>query len=213
MATIRRSKANAKAEIFSHLFPISGHTVIPNLGQEEERGGSVGAHSKFSSQACLARWAESWLTLIGKLIHWPQGSQVQRAGREKVGQGQQDKTSWCRPWGAVGGRAELVKGPWAQRQTKDFSLPRHLPASLPPPELKGDRNMPLRQVLMPQQNQPRNNSKQRHLSSWHSEWCGFCRDPYTLRQQAEKLWGHRVVRAAKRLLGPRKPAKACPEKE
>lgn len=32
------------------------------------------------------------MTLIGKLIHWPQGSQVQRAGREKVGQGQQDKT-------------------------------------------------------------------------------------------------------------------------
>lgn len=37
MATIRHSKANAKAEIFSHLFRYPG-TVIPNLGQEEERG-------------------------------------------------------------------------------------------------------------------------------------------------------------------------------
>lgn len=70
-------------------------------------------------QACLARQAESWLTLIGKLIHWPQGSQVQRAGREKVGQGQQDKTPpGVQALGAVGGRAEPGKAPGPKDRRK-----------------------------------------------------------------------------------------------
>lgn len=53
-------------------------------------------------QACLARQAESRLTLIGKLKHsGPRGVRFKvRAGREKVGRGQQDKTPpGCRPWG------------------------------------------------------------------------------------------------------------------
>ena len=65
-------------------------------------------------QACLARQAESRLTLIGKLKHsGPRGVRFKvRAPREKVGRGQQDKTPpGVQALGAVGGRAEPGKAP------------------------------------------------------------------------------------------------------
>ena len=76
-------------------------------------------------RACLARQAESRLTLIGKLIHWPQGNQVQskswegESGPRPAGQ----DPSWGAGPGGCGRQGLSQARPLGPKTEERFQLP------------------------------------------------------------------------------------------